>query len=139
MSCSPHQTRPQPTGKLRIVSLAPNVTEILFALGLGDQIVGVTDQCDYPPAAMKIERVSGFGTPNVEKLLALGPDIVISCGLEKPELAEVLRRAGIQVVNVQEKGFMAGFPDLLTPSTRSARPPAAQPRRKNSLPACRPS
>ncbi len=61
---------------------------------------------------MKIERVSGFGTPNVEKLLALAPDMVISCGLEKPEFVEVLRRAGIQVVNVQEKGFIATFPEL---------------------------
>ena len=97
---------------MRIVSLAPNVTEILFALDLGDQIVGVTDQCNYPPAAKAIERVSGFGMPNVEKLLALGPDMVVACGLEKPELAEVLRQAGIQVVNVQKTGFIASFPEL---------------------------
>ncbi len=75
-------------------------------------IVGVTDQCNYPPAAAQIERVSGFGTPNVEKLLALGPDLVIACGLEKPELTEVLRQAGIQVVDVQKTGFIASFPDL---------------------------
>ena len=97
---------------MRIVSLAPSVTEILFALDLGDHIVGVTDQCNYPPAAKDIERVSGFGTPNVEKLLALGPDMVIACGLEKPEFTEALRQAGIQVVNVQKTGFIASFPEL---------------------------
>ena len=107
-----HQPSPPPPVKLRIVSLAPSVTEILFALDLGNHIVGVTDQCNYPPAATEIEHVSGFGTPNVEKLLALGPDMVIACGLEKPEFAEVLRRAGIQVVNVQKTGFIASFPEL---------------------------
>jgi len=105
----PRQPLPQPPGKLRIISLAPNVTEILFALDLGDQIVGVTDQCNYPPAAKEIERVSGFGTPNVEKLLALGPDMVIACGLEKPELADVLRQAGIRVVTVEIKRFAELF------------------------------
>ena len=109
----PHQpARRPPPGKLRVVSLAPNVTEILFALGLDDQIVGVTDQCNYPPAAQQIERVSGFGTPNVEKLLALGPDLVVACGLEKPEFSEVLRQAGIQVLNVQDSGDIASFPGL---------------------------
>jgi iron complex transport system substrate-binding protein len=108
----PRQVGQQTPGKLRIVSLAPNVTEILFALGLGEQIVGVTDQCNYPPVAETIVRVSGFGTPSVEKLLALGPDMVIACGLEKPQFTDVLRQAGIQVVNVQEVGFMASFPQL---------------------------
>jgi iron complex transport system substrate-binding protein len=106
------QPSPQSSGKLRIVSLAPSVTEILYALNLGDNIVGVTDQCNYPPAARKIERVSGFGTPNVEKLLALGPTVVIACGLEKPEFSQVLRQAGIQVVDVQKTGFIASFPEL---------------------------
>ena len=50
--------------------------------------------------------------PNVEKLLALAPDMVIACGLERPELMEVLRRAGIRVVNVQEVGDISGFQGL---------------------------
>ncbi|MEI8375926.1 MAG: ABC transporter substrate-binding protein [Planctomycetota bacterium] len=112
LSCTKHESQQQAPGKLRIVSLAPNVTEILFALGLGDQIVGVTDRCNYPPAATEIKRISGFGTPNVEKLLVLGPDRVIACGLEKPEFTQVLRQAGILVVNVQPIGFMASFPEL---------------------------
>ena len=59
-----------------------------------------------------IARVSGFGTPNVENVLALSPDMAISCGLEKPEMLAVLQQAGIRVVNVQPSGFIAGFPDL---------------------------
>ena len=104
----------QSHGNLRIVSLAPSVTEILFALDMGDHIAGVTDQCNYPPAARAIQRVSGYGAPNVESLLALGPDLVIACGLEKPEVAEALRRAGIRVVDVQETGPIASFPELFT-------------------------
>ena len=92
-------------GKLRIVSLAPSVTEILFELALGDSLVGATDHCDYPPEAVSIERVGGFGTPNVEKLLALKPDLVIAAGLEREEVAEVLRRSGIRVLDVQIRNF----------------------------------
>jgi iron complex transport system substrate-binding protein len=103
---------PSTPGKTRIVSLAPNVTEILFALGLGENIVGVTDQCDYPPAAHTVPAVSGFGTPNIENLLALSPDMVISCGLEKPETLAALQRSGIRVVDAQPGGFMASFPEL---------------------------
>jgi iron complex transport system substrate-binding protein len=103
---------PPTPGKMRIVSLAPNVTEILFALGLGDNIIGATDQCNYPPAARSIPRVSGFGTPNIENLIALSPDLVISCGLEKPEVLNMLQQSGIRAVNVQPSGFIASFPEL---------------------------
>lgn len=62
----------------RIVSLAPNLTETLFALGLGDRLVGVTDFCDYPPAAMRLARVGGVASPSVERILALRPDLVLA-------------------------------------------------------------
>ncbi len=100
---APHDT--PVSGKLRIVSLAPSVTEILFALALGDSLVGATDHCDYPPEAEHIERVGGFGAPNVEKLLALSPDLVIAAGLEREEIAEVLRRSGIRVLDVRIRNF----------------------------------
>ena len=61
----------------RIISLAPSNTEILFALGLGDKVVGVTDWCDYPPEALDKEKVGGYATPNIEKIVALNPDLVL--------------------------------------------------------------
>ena len=61
----------------RIVSLAPSNTEILFALGLGDKVVGVTDWCDYPPEALEKEKVGGYDTPDIEKIVALNPDLVL--------------------------------------------------------------
>jgi iron complex transport system substrate-binding protein len=62
----------------RIVSLAPNITEILFALGLGDRIAGVTRYCDYPPEARAKAKIGGFIDPSVEKIRALDPDLVIA-------------------------------------------------------------
>ena len=70
----------------RIISLAPNLTEMLFALGLGDRVVGVTSYCDYPPAAKTKEKVGDTLTPNLERIIALKPDLVIvttSSQLEK--------------------------------------------------------
>jgi iron complex transport system substrate-binding protein len=110
LGCSrnaPHDS--QTSAKLRIVSLAPSVTEILFALGSGDSLVGATDHCDFPPEALSIQRVGGFGTPNVEKLLALRPDLVIAAGIEREEVAEVLRRSGIRVLDVPIRNFAELF------------------------------
>lgn len=62
----------------RIVSLAPNITEVLFALGLGGRIAGVTRYCDYPPEARAKDKIGGFIDPSVEKIRALDPDLVIA-------------------------------------------------------------
>ncbi|HUX48456.1 MAG TPA: ABC transporter substrate-binding protein, partial [Dehalococcoidia bacterium] len=62
----------------RIISLAPSNTEILFALGLGDKVVGVTDYCNYPPEAQEKEKVMGYSTPNIEKIIALNPDLILA-------------------------------------------------------------
>jgi iron complex transport system substrate-binding protein len=62
----------------RVVSMAPAITEIVFALGKGGTLVGVTKFCDYPPPAMKIARIGGLLDVNVEGLLALTPTIVIA-------------------------------------------------------------
>jgi len=61
----------------RIISLTPNITEILFALGLGDKVVGVTRFCDFPDEALKKEKIGGMVNPNLEKIKALDPDLII--------------------------------------------------------------
>ena len=61
----------------RIVSVAPNVTETLFALGLGDRLVGVSSYCQFPPEALKKEKIGGYINPSLEKIVALRPDLVI--------------------------------------------------------------
>jgi len=65
----------------RIVSLAPSVTETLFALGEGGAVVGVSQYCDYPPAAVALPKVGTFLTPNVEAIAALRPDLVVGPSL----------------------------------------------------------
>ena len=62
---------------VRIVSLAPNFTEILYDLGLGDRVVAVTDYCDYPPAVKSKPRVGGFTNPSLEAVVGAKPDLVI--------------------------------------------------------------
>jgi iron complex transport system substrate-binding protein len=61
----------------RIISLAPNLTEILFAMGLGNRIVGVTNFCDYPDEARKKPKVGGIYNPSLEAVVSLKPDIVV--------------------------------------------------------------
>ena len=65
----------------RIVSLAPAVTETLFALGAGGEVVGVSQYCDYPPEVAYLPRVGSFLTPNVEAIAGLRPDLIIGPGL----------------------------------------------------------
>ena len=61
----------------RIISLAPSLTEILFALGLGDNIVGVTTFCDYPEEAKKKPKIGGMSNPSLEAVISLKPDVVV--------------------------------------------------------------
>jgi iron complex transport system substrate-binding protein len=61
----------------RIISLAPNMTEILFAIGLGDRVVGVTSFCDYPKEARKKPKIGGMSNPSLETVVSLKPDIVV--------------------------------------------------------------
>ncbi|BDG59104.1 ABC transporter substrate-binding protein [Caldinitratiruptor microaerophilus] len=68
----------------RILSLAPSNTEILFAVGAGDRVVGRTDYCDYPPEAQKVPSVGGIVDPNVEKMVSLKPDVVFMIGGSEP-------------------------------------------------------
>lgn len=66
--------------QMRIVSLAPSVTETLFALGAGPEVVGVSQYCDYPPQVRDLPRVGSFLTPNLEAIIALRPTLIV--GLE---------------------------------------------------------
>jgi len=66
-----------PSVPQRIVSLAPSITEILFAIGLGERVVGVTQYCDYPPEAQAKPKV-GYTHPSLEAIVALQPDLVLA-------------------------------------------------------------
>ncbi len=85
----------------KIVSLAPNLTEILFALGLEKEIVGVTLHSEYPPAAAEKPKVGTFWQPNIEAVVAAKPSLVITLGFEQQkDLAERLKRVGYSSLTV---------------------------------------
>ena len=87
----------------RIVSLAPSNTELLFALGLGDRIVGVTKYCNYPPEAGEKEKVGGFSTPDIEKVVSLDPDLVVATSIHETEVIPDLESRGIPVLALDPK------------------------------------
>ena len=86
-----------PSDVKRVVSLAPNLTEIIFALGKGDQLAGDTDFCDYPPAAKKKPHVGGPVNPNFEQIVALKPDLILATSINRRETVNALDRLGLPV------------------------------------------
>jgi len=99
--------KPPPRHVKRIVSLAPNLTEILFALGLDEQVVGVTLHCNYPPAAAEKSKVGTFWQPNIEAVIAAKPDLVVALRFtQQRDIAERLTRIGYDclTVNVDKVG-----------------------------------
>jgi len=88
-----------------IVSLAPSNTEILFALGLGEQIVGVTEYGDYPEEALEKEQIGGFNTISTEKVVALNPGLILATGGVQAEVVEQLRGLNQQVVVIDSKNL----------------------------------
>lgn len=87
-----------PSPPQRIVSLSPSNTEILFYLGLQDLIIGVDDYSDYPPQARAKEKVGGFANTNLEKVVALGPDLVFATEIHVQQVVPELERRGLKVV-----------------------------------------
>jgi iron complex transport system substrate-binding protein len=81
----------------RIISLSPATTEILFALGLGNNIAGVTSFCDHPAMAKKLPKIGGMSNPSLERVVSLKPDIVVMTTDGNPkEFEERLRSLKIK-------------------------------------------
>jgi len=93
-----NNTHPQ-----KIISLAPSNTEILFALGLGDRIVGVTTYCNYPPEATTKPSIGDYNTPNLEEIVAKEPDLVLATEVHETSLIPQLEAQGITVVGLSPK------------------------------------
>ena len=89
----------------RIISTSPSNTEILFALGLGDKVVGVTTYCNYPPEAPEKEKIGGFSTVDIEKIISLNPDMVLASSKTGDENIKKLEDKGITVLIVEPKNI----------------------------------
>jgi iron complex transport system substrate-binding protein len=94
----------------RIVSHVPSITEILFALGLGDRIVGVSDFCDYPEEAKTKPSVGSYFDPSIERIVALNPDLVLTDG--HSEGVKQLDSLGIAFLVIDPKDFDGIFNDI---------------------------
>ena len=88
----------------RVVSLVPNVTEMLFAVGAGSQVVGVSSYDDFPPETRALPRVGALLDPDTERILSLRPDLVVVYGSQS-ELEGQFTRAGIRVYPYRHAGI----------------------------------
>jgi iron complex transport system substrate-binding protein len=124
----------------RIVALAPSAAELVFALGLGDRVVGVGDYVRWPPEARELPRLGGLADPHREQIVALAPDLAVLLPSEA-ELGRQLRALGIDTLEIPsetvedveraarridercpaaDEGWIAGFRRALAPRPRTA-------------------
>lgn len=96
----------------RIISLAPSNTEILYALGLEDRIVGTTDYCDYPEAAKAKPRVAGYVTPDIEKIVFLEPDLILAESIHEKTVLPALEKLGLTVIVMSATSIDAVLRDI---------------------------
>lgn len=94
--CLAGQNPPQ-----RLLSLAPNITEMIFKIGAGELLVGRTDYCIYPEAAQQIPSVGGYLNPNYEQIVALRPDIIFM--LPNLEMERKLQRLGLKTFTLPDE------------------------------------
>lgn len=80
-----------------VVSVAPNITEAIYAIGAEDKLIGRTDYCDYPAEVSDVESIGSLTEPNIEKIVELNPDLVVASTHFQAEVLEKLEEAGIKV------------------------------------------
>lgn len=107
-----------PIKVLRVVSLAPSATEMVFAVGAGDRLVGVTTFCNYPEQAKEIAKVGDTMTPNMESIIALKPDIVlVSTASQIETFTKTLEQNGIAVFVMNPESLHGVMTNLTQLST----------------------
>ncbi len=89
----------------RIVSLAPSNTEILFALGLGDRIVGVTEYCNYPEEAKSKPKIGGYSDPNIEALVAAKPDLILGTEAQSEAVYAQIESKGLPIIGIYPRSI----------------------------------
>jgi len=96
----------------RIVSLSPSNTEILFALGAGSKVVGVTSYCDYPAEAKKVQKIGTFDGPNLELIKKVNPDVVLAGGSIQADFIKTMTDNGIKVVSTEAADFSSIYKSI---------------------------
>jgi iron complex transport system substrate-binding protein len=129
-SCAPKETLPQhastrsvtddlgrnvelPQPVSRAISLAPSITELIYAAGAGDRLVGVTTYCNYPAETASIEKIGDTLNPNIEKIIALKPDVVfVSTASQLEAFMQTLEEQRIAVYVIDSKSVSEMLEDL---------------------------
>ncbi|MDF2892269.1 MAG: ABC-type Fe3+-hydroxamate transport system, periplasmic component [Clostridia bacterium] len=96
----------------RIVSLSPSNTEILYAVGAGDKVVGVTTYCDYPAEVKDVEKIGTFEGPNLELIQKANPDVVLAGGYIQEDLIASMEQLNIPVVSTEATDFNSIFDSI---------------------------
>jgi len=89
----------------RIISLSPANTEILFALGLGEKVVGITNVCNYPSQVQEKEKIGGYANPNLEKIIKLKPDLILASHGSPMKIINQLEKLNYTVVGLNPKNI----------------------------------
>lgn len=97
----------------KIVSVAPNLTELVYALGAGDLLVGRSDYCDYPQEVSAVESVGTITTPDIEKLISFEPDLVLVSTHFDEENTQKLNELNVPVLTLYEENSMEGVYDMV--------------------------
>jgi len=86
-------------GPKRIVSLTPSITESLYSLGMGEELIAVTSYCNYPAEARTKEIIGTLINPNIEKIFSLSPDMILAVrGINRPQTIDKLKSLGLDVI-----------------------------------------
>lgn len=94
------------------ISLAPSITEIFYAMGIGDQLLAVTQFCDYPPEAAELPRIGGMLYPNYEHVLAHNPDIVLGTTLSPPVVYNRFDELGVLSIAFRHSSYQQVLDDI---------------------------
>lgn len=92
----------------KIISVAPSITELVYAFGKGDELIGRTDYCDYPEESANVQSIGTLTDPNIEKIVELKPDIVIASTHFKDDVLKKLQDLGIKVVVIKDSKNIDG-------------------------------
>jgi iron complex transport system substrate-binding protein len=98
---------------MKIVSMAPNITEMIYKLGLESKLIGRTNYCDYPEAVSSIETVGSLREPDIEKIISLEPDIVIASTHFNDESEKQLTDLGVKVIVLYEEHDVEGIYSII--------------------------
>ncbi len=99
---------------MTIVTMAPSMTETIYALGLGDRLVGRTDYCNYPEAALSVDSIGSLREPNLEAIIALNPDLILMSTHASEEVLAKLDEAGLKTAILTAQESFDGVYEIIT-------------------------